>query len=222
MTDDEKVLAVDVCGTLYDANTTAGLVIFHHARCANRWRSSVLEAVSAPQSALRFGLVAFAKLTGWDLHRAIILASLRGERLTALEASATRYVEDHLSGLAIQPPHERMQAMRKAGWTPVLVSNAISPVVAAIAQSLDVPFIASRRAHDKGRLTGRLQDDLTGRKRAALERFLKVRLDREHFAVITDNKSDGDLVAIAKPALLVATGHPKNWMREWDAEIIFH
>ena len=105
-----RILAVDVCGTLYDTNTTAGLVMFHHARRANKWRYIVLRAISHDNSPLRLGAIAISKLTGFDLHRSIVLFSLRRERLAALNASAERYVEDHLPKLghpAYSCPFER-------------------------------------------------------------------------------------------------------------------
>ncbi|MCK8463448.1 haloacid dehalogenase-like hydrolase [Aliiroseovarius sp. S1339] len=217
-----RILAVDVCGTLYDTNTTAGLVIFHHARRGHRWRHAILTALSRRKGILRTGLVVIAKLTGFDAHRALVLASLRGESLTSVQASATRYVTDHLPRHAILATHARVDQMRAAGWKPVLVSNAIAPVIEEIARQLDLPCIASQPRVRAGRLTGRLSHDLTGQKRKAVEVYLNTSLDKVHFAVITDNKSDQDLVAVAKPAVLVAPGTPRKWMRDWDADILCH
>ncbi|MCI2395679.1 HAD family hydrolase [Aliiroseovarius sediminis] len=216
-----RILAVDVCGTLYDANTTAGLVMFHHARLGHRWRHAALSTISR-RGVLRASLVALAKITRFDAHRALVMASLRGENLSSLRASAKCYVSDHLPARAIPATHARVDQMRAAGWQPVLVSNALSPVIAEIARQIDLPFIASEPAHRAGRLTGRLARDLTGQKRKAVEAYLDRPLDAVEFAVITDNRSDRDLVAAANPAVLVAAGHPRKWMRDWDAETLCH
>ncbi len=221
MTATPRILAVDVCGTLYDTNTTAGLVMLHHARRGHRWRHAALTAISR-RGVLRAGLVAVAKLTRFDVHRALVLISLRNETLTSLQASAKGYVTDHLPATAIAAAHTRMARMRAAGWQPVLVSNALSPVIGEIARQLDLPFIASDPAQRAGRLTGRLSRDLTGQKRKAVEAYLNRPLDAVAFAVITDNRSDRDLVAAANPAILVAARTPRKWMRTWDAEILCH
>lgn len=221
MTEKPGILAVDVCGTLYSTNTTAGLVIFHHARRGHRWRYAALTAMSR-SGPLRLGLVVVAKLSGFDPHRALVLASLRGERLTALQASATRYVADHLPQHLIPTTHARVAQMRAAGWQPVLVSNAIAPVVEEIARQLDLPCIASRPQLRDAKLTGRLSQDLTGQKRKAVEAYLNSSLKDVNFAVITDNRSDGDLLAAADPAMLVAAGTPRKWMKDWDAETLCH
>jgi len=222
MTASQKIIAVDVCGTLYDANTTAELALFHHARCANQSRYKLLSAVSRRGSALRFALVVLTKLTGWDIHRRLVLASLRTERLAALEASAKLFVAEHLPAKAIQVTRARLDAMRDAGWQPVLVSNAIQPVVNSIARTLDLPCLSSQLDDEDGVLTGRLSMDMTGRKREALEVYLKRGLATGIFGVITDNRSDRDLIEAAKPAILVARGSARSWMRQYDAEILVH
>ncbi|WP_371170237.1 haloacid dehalogenase-like hydrolase [Aliiroseovarius sp. 2305UL8-7] len=220
MSHTHRILAVDVCGTLYDANTTAGLVMFHHSRRANRWRFAVLNVLTHRKSPFRVVSIAVSKLTGFDLHRTAVLLSLRGERVTSLEASAQRYVEDHLPRKAIPQTLARVDAMRAEGWEPVLVSNAISPVVSQIADKMGVRSVASQPKVKAGRLTGRLDRDLTGHKRRALEVFLNRSLRDAEFAVITDNRTDRDLVASADPAILIAHGKPRRWMKGFDAEII--
>lgn len=222
MTEDDRILAVDVCGTLYDTNTTAGLVTFHHARRGNRWRFNMLKALTRRRSVLRLALILIAKVSRFDAHRALVLASLRGETRSSLQASATRYVSDHLPAHTIPATHARLAQMRAAGWQPVLVSNALAPVVEEIARQLDVPCLASQPKARDGRLTGRLSRDLTGQKRSAVEAFLNRPLERVQFAVITDNRSDCDLVAAANPAVLVAPHKPRRWMRNLDAEILCH
>ncbi|SEV94468.1 haloacid dehalogenase-like hydrolase [Aliiroseovarius sediminilitoris] len=222
MTHTDRTLAVDVCGTLYDTNTTAGLVTFHHARRGHRWRFAMMKALTRRRSMLQQGLILFAKLSRFDAHRALVLASLRGETLTSLQASATRYVADHLPTHAIPAAHARVAQMRASGWQPVLVSNALAPVIEEIARKLELPCIASQPDVQDGCLTGRLFRDLTGQKRKAIEAYLNHSLDHVQFAVITDNRSDRDLVAVAYPAVLVASRTPRKWMRKWDAEILCH
>ena len=110
--------------------------------------------------------------------------------------------------------------MRTTGWEPILVSNAIEPVVRQIARQFKVPYLASQQCTRDGRLTGWLAKDLTGRKRSMLEAFLNQSLHDAEFAVITDNRSDQDLVMAADPAMLVTKGEPRKWMKAFDAEIL--
>lgn len=222
MTQPSKILAVDVCGTLYDANTTAGLAIFHHARMSHPVRHAFLCRISRKRGVLCAALILFAKLTGFDLHRHLVLTSLKGETLTSVEASASRYLADHLASKAIPASHERLFNMRSSGWQPILVSNAISPMIEAIARQLDLPFIASIPEVKNGRLTGRLTQDLTGRKRDVLWSQFDDLTDTSDFAVMTDNRTDSDLIKVADPAVLVSSGTPRNWMRKWNAEILIH
>lgn len=217
----QKIFAVDVCGTLYAENTTAALVAFHHRRCANTKRLLALRLISDPRAGLRQALVLFSRLTGIDLHRKLVLLSLRGVRPTALEASAATFHRDHLSSKRIAQTHDRLRDMQAENWTPILISNAIAPMVREIAVSFSVPFLASELEVRDGRYTGRLDTDLVGNKRQALETVLQQSLDHIPFAVMTDNRSDVDLVVVADPALLVAKGAAKKWMEKLDAEILF-
>lgn len=222
MTRPDHILAVDMCGTLFATNTTAELVMFHHARHSNTVRLGFLKRISKKGSWLRSGCVAVSKLSGFDLHRALVLISLRGQDPEALTQSAADFVTNVLPVRAIAATHARLAQMRAAGWQPVLISNAVAPVVQQVARQLDMPCVASQLKTKHGKLTGTLAVDLTGHKRKALENKLKHSLQTLRFAVITDNRSDQDLVAAADVAVLVCAGAPRKWMRNWNAEILCH
>lgn len=220
MTRPAPILAVDMCGTLFATNTTAELVMFHHARRANAARLRAVRRISKSGSWLRSACVIVSKLSGFDLHRALVLWSLRGEAPETLVQSASDFVATELPRHAIPATHARLSQMRASGWQPVLISNAIAPVVQQVAQQLNMPFVASELKTHNGRLTGTLARDLTGKKRIALEGKLRGSLETFKFAVITDNRSDQDLVAAADIAVLVSAGAPRTWMRNWNAEIL--
>jgi phosphoserine phosphatase len=151
-----------------------------------------------------------------------VLRSLKDQSLAELQTSAKIYVQGDLSAQKIDLVHERLEQMKSQGWTPILVSNALYPVIAEIGHTLDLPYVSSTLDDVSGVLTGRLCKDLTGQKRKALEAFLGRSLSTVKFAVLTDNKSDRDLVAAAQSAVLISAGTPRKWMREWNVEILCH
>ena len=210
--DDARVLAVDVCGTLFDMNTSAGLVLFHHDRMGNRWRKRCLSAVTGRHKPLGFLLIAASKLTGIDFHRAATLFSLRGQARGDLDASAQAFLPV-LWERRIDKVHRLVAQMQAEGWRPVLTSNSIDLVIAPIADRMAVPYLSSELDWDGDICRGRLRRDLTGRKKACLEAFLDRRLARERLAVITDNRSDMDLIQGSAAATLVAYGAPRSWMK---------
>lgn len=222
MTQSKPVVAADICGTLYRTNTTAGMIAHHHMRVGNKLRAQLLTLLTKRRHPVQFALVAIARLTGRDMHRALVLWTLKGEDCDRVDASARDYVATCLPGLAINATQRRLAVMQDAGWAPVLISNAIDPVVRAIASHLGLPALSSRLGRRDGVFTGKLEQDLTGQKRAALEAYLGHALCPDSFTVMTDNRSDRDLVGAAQTAILVARGAPRKWMGEWDAEILCH
>ena len=215
----ERVLAVDVCGTLYFANTSAGLVSHHHQRVGNRWRALFINLISSRILLLAYFCVAVAKVTGYDLHRAMTIFSLKGEKKVSLDASAKSYLNT-LSSQRISVVHDRIRTMQNEGWSPVVVSNSIDTIVKPIADELGASFVSSQLGWCGERCTGRLAVDLTGNKLGHLERFLNRKMCMGRFSVITDNKSDADLVAVACNPILVAHGAPRFWMRKENVEIL--
>lgn len=222
MTSHSQVLAVDVCGTLYDANTTAGFIRHHHKLCQNTARQFFLFLITARYLPVKYALILFAKLFKFDLHRTLCVLTLRDQSRSSLEHSAQDYVAA-LNAVKIDEAHARIATLQADGWHPVLVSNSIDIIIHAIATKMNIGYVASQLAWQKDKSSGRIQVDLTGIKRLHLEEYLGASLEKISFAVITDNRSDRDLIKCAIPAMLVAKVHKKQWMEEHDnAEIIYH
>lgn len=214
-----RVVAVDVCGTLYDENTTAGFIRHHHKRVGN-WRLSLmLKLITGYRQPLRAAFILYSKVTGFDIHRAVILATLRRQTHVELEVSAQSYLET-LEPRRIGVVYDRVREMEKNGWSPVLVSNSIDLIVNLISKKLDLPYVSSQIGWNNGHCTGRLAVDLTGKKRVHLEEFLRSGLNQLDFSVITDNKSDLDLIDCAHEALVIAHRGKKKWMEKSNVEII--
>jgi phosphoserine phosphatase len=215
----ERIVAIDVCGTLFDVNTSAGLAIHHHKRLGNRARSLLLKLITGQKKPLGFACVLFAKITKFDLHRAITFLSLRGQNHNDLVVSAKSYLEV-LEEHRIDEVHDRIQKFKDVGWYPVLVSNSIDLIVEPIAHRLGLPYLSSRLGWSNSQCTGFLVADLTGKKLSSLESFLGFSIAQDHLCVITDNKSDADLINRSSAPLIVAIGKPRSWMESYNAEIL--
>ncbi|SHL76471.1 Phosphoserine phosphatase [Paracoccus solventivorans] len=216
-----RVLAVDVCGTLYDANTTAEFCLYHHRQADNKKRYLLLRAISRRGSVAWVALAGLDRILRIDLHRWLTIRSLRGESRGALERSVVRYV-DTLAERAVRPVDELLIHLRQKNPETVLISNGLDIVIGEIAGRRGLPWLASKLAFRRGRCQGRLEVDLMGRKREALERWLGCRLDGVGLEVVTDNRSDADIIAVAARAHIVHKGPIKPWMRAFDAQFIGH
>ncbi len=220
MSEFRPVLAVDVCGTLYDENTTSGFVIYHLERNCRFWQSKFLEIISGRRKVIPFLISRLGKVLGIDLHRSLVLRMIEGEDSASLKCSANEYCF-MLDKRCIAETHSFLKRKKEEGWRPILVSNSIDLVIEAIARKLEVEFVSSKLLWNDDICTGRISVDLTGRKRRYLEEYLDLSLANIDFSVVTDNKTDADLIVAAKHAYLVVCGQKKTWMEKYDAEFIY-
>lgn len=189
-----RLVLFDVCNTLYDANTTFGFVLQVAGQGLRLPRRS--SPLYWAQAALyRFGIA--------DLPRRRVLAALKGCERAALEAAARAYATGPLVARAIPATQARLAEHRAAGDRVVLLSNSVDVVIAAIAEHLGTEWRASRLGFAEGRCTGRLQQDLTGRK-LDVARALAAEMDPvPERLVYTDNLSDRPLVDWADAAVVI-------------------
>ncbi|WP_194855670.1 haloacid dehalogenase-like hydrolase [Alloalcanivorax venustensis] len=217
---DHNVLCVDVCGTLYNQNTTADFVKFHHDIVGNRLRKFFLNLISGERNPLVYAMVLIGKVIKKDIHRDLSIFSLKGEARSSLQNSSRLYVL-HLKKYEIRPIHSFVERMRKEGWKPILVSNSLDIVIEAIAEQMSVDMVASKLSWSNHWCTGHIATDLTGEKRRHVELLLGLSLSAINCAVVTDNRSDSDLIAVSTAAWLVAKKSCRKWMAAYpEADIV--
>jgi HAD superfamily phosphoserine phosphatase-like hydrolase len=193
----------DVCGTLYDENTTYGFLSFFHQRIG----SDAFQRLNARwmgRTSPFFYLGALSyRLRGLDIARSHLVASLRGVPEADLVAASEAYAETVLPRRKNQPLIERLERHRAAGDRIVLISNSLDFVIAGIAKTLQVEFRASKLGFAEGLCTGRIEVDLTGRKASLLPSLTAGLGPGKHVYVYTDNLSDRDLIERADQAAIV-------------------
>lgn len=206
------LVVFDVCDTLFAANTTVGFLRHHQRRSGSKRLARALHRwVDQRGAGFLMGAVLY-RLFRLDIARWNLVAALRGEPRAALSDSALDYVEHVLPGLANGLIHDRLEAHRAAGDHVILLSNSLDIVIAAVAQRLGVDFRASRLGFEDDLCTGRIVDDLSGRK-SSLIRTLG---GHGRLEVYTDNRSDRDLIALAdRASIIVPRGRkPIRWAGE--------
>lgn len=189
----------DICGTLYDSNTTFDFC---------RYRSSGLNKI-----ALLIVRGIFFKvlnkismvLFNYDLIRSIHIRTLRGCPPELVYIEAVKFVDEYLDNKKIHSAHAFLEKFKKDEI--LLVSATIDPVAKAISEKLGgLRFISSMLELSDGSLTGLLKRDLLGLKHNYIE------TDSVDF-IITDNKSDIVLCRQAKEVVIVSKKKNLNfWM----------
>lgn len=196
----------DVCGTLFNANTTIGFLIFYHQINGDRRSALICKALTHRLSPGRYGAHIVGKIVRADLIRAALVATLAGQTRDNLREGARRYQAELLDHDWIFHSQALLKAHKERGERVVLMSNSIEPVIEAIAQSLGVEYVASTLAFDNETCTGRIAHDLTGAKHVALGELLKAYEQRPAIRVVTDNASDRALLDAADDRTVIWQG----------------
>ncbi|MGQ4659019.1 haloacid dehalogenase-like hydrolase [Lysobacter sp. F6437] len=208
---------VDVCGTLVRDDTTIGLLAWHFAR-SRRWRLLGLNLLTARASPLRVLVAIAEKAMGRHVLKLLLVRWLRGDTVADVAASASDYADWLLANRRVNSVREVLAA---APGPLVLASASLEPVVQVIAARMNADFVASSLAVEEGRYTGRYINDITGRKREALNDRLGLEWAGGPYLAISDNLTDRALLEGAKPAFVVLhnPGHKTRW-NGMDAEFL--
>ncbi|MDN5093705.1 HAD family hydrolase [Aliarcobacter butzleri] len=180
----------DICGTLYNSNTTMDFCEF---------RSTYLKKRLLKLSKSLFGKLInkiLVKSISYDWIRIIHIRTLKGLDKISIEKDAEIFVEQFLNNRKIEEVHEYLNKFDKKEV--ILVSATIEPVAKAIAKKLgDLNYFSTTLNYSKNICEGTIEDDLLGNK----QHYFK---NQEIEFIITDNKSDLDLCKMAKEVVIVS------------------
>jgi HAD superfamily phosphoserine phosphatase-like hydrolase len=199
--DKGETFLFDICGTLYYSNTTYDFLIWFHSKYDFKKYLLVKLSLSLP---LKVVWVVFNKI-GLDINlRKRLIYTLKGVDYKLLDSEARMFVDDILSKKKNKPIHQMLNEARGKKMSVILISASISPVVRAISNSLNLDdYIATALEVDQeNKLTGKISEDIQGRK---LEALKKRGLDfKNEISIATDNVEDLSLIQSCKIAVVVS------------------
>lgn len=184
------IIVFDVCGTLYNSNTTFDFI--EHF-LASKSRKTILT-----NKILRKILAVFSYIYGEDLARKLIIRKLSGVSKFDLEKSAKSFVKTVLAHKKIDLVHKILIEQNNQVNEIVLCSASLDVIVNEIANELNVKkhYASELEVSSKDKTyTGRLKSDLQGKKSL---------LFKEIDWVLTDNKDDLDIISISKKSTIVS------------------
>lgn len=183
-----KLLVVDLCGTIVRKNTTHDFML-----------NSTLPMPRRIVARLILSRVAgfLYHHTRPELQRINLIACLRGIKEVELLQMGRDYARNTLGQFPRTEVVERIRLAELEGVSVVLASASLDFIVSGFAQELGVRAGASTRLRycDEGRCLGAISLDATGNKLHILRRFLG--REKFEFDVITDNPEDSDLMSAA-------------------------
>jgi phosphoserine phosphatase len=194
-----KLIVCDVCDTLFHSNTTFDFIRFYLKR-KSFWKRVAFALLTSHLSPVFYGLVGLGRATRNDLIRTLAIRLLNGAGVEALRTEAENFYVQVLVNRKNEPVFKLIEGMR-VGNTLMLVSSSLQPVVCVISNYLSCAYIASELQYTGNVYTGVLATDLTGKKHVAVRSLHGT--DKSALVVITDNRSDVELVRSASERYVV-------------------
>lgn len=201
----DNVVLIDICGTLFNSNTTFDFLdCYIHNSSYRRFR----RVMKSPL--WRYFNSAVYRIFSLDMSRRIALSHLAGYSRHQLDDMAEAFYRDYLLPRKIQPVWQLMESYGNAGTEIVLVSGTIDPVARAVARHIGVErYVSSKLRYDTSDICkGRLADDVLRTKHRKLA-DMHIVPPYEH--VVTDNPKDVQLVQDARQTTIVVHGGIKRW-----------
>ena len=205
-----KLVVCDICDTLYRSNTTFDFLDFVASK--NVAKKFWLNLIRSKFSPFFYVLTTATVVFKTDFGRVMALRLLAGRSSVEIYTLAKEFYENFL----VQRSNAKIFAVLKKEQehgVVILVSSSIDPVVEVIAEKNRMDFICSTLEVKKGIITGRIHRDLTGRKHLVVkDKMEKERLN--DLLVITDNRSDWELVKMAGQRIVVVQS--ENQKTYWN------
>lgn len=186
-----SIKVFDVCGTLYNSNTTMDFCEYRNKKVIERRMLKLSKTILGRV----ISKIVYA-IFNYDLIRSLHIKSLRGVHKRDLEADAVDFVDFYLEDKKNQQIHDILASCNKESV--MLATATIGPVAIAISNKLGgFKYIStSLNYDDNGICLGSLDSDLLGNKASFFDNNLEL--------VVTDNKSDLALVRKAKKSIILS------------------
>lgn len=195
-----NTLLVDVCDTLYRANTTFDFMAWRHRDDPSM--QHLLNARRHLWHRLNY------RLTGNDRIRTRVIARLAGAEATLLAEQGRQFIA---TIPRIEETWKLITTYRNDGYRVVLLSSSLDCVVSAVAAHLDADWHASELSYDDQRCTGLLASDLLHRKHEVIAKHYAA----DNTVMLTDNRTDLACAGVVGGFIAVRARSDERAKRFW-------
>lgn len=207
----DKIVLVDICGTLFRSNTTFDFL---------HWLLRGDERYLKFERTRKWRIIGFLNhyiflILGIDMIRNVALRFLKGYTHKQLLYEADRFCYNYLDKRKNEQVFCLLEKLKSQGKKLVLVSATIDCVAHAVSAYCGIsPFFSTELGYENNICTGCIKKDLLANKYLNIYNVLGC----SHFdCVITDNYSDLDIINKADCAILIQYSKSKNkWLRLID------
>lgn len=203
-----KYIIFDICGTLYDANTSFAFIENVLIKYNRSYRIIYQILKSLPGRIVNKILF---HLFNYDLYKQVTTRFLRNHSEEVIANLSKEFVVNYLKHKERKDVINLLNQFRKNNWKIVFISAAYDFIIKEVANFYGVEdFFASTLEKNNGKYTGRYKDDILDKKHEIFQTNFK---DVEELIVVSDNKTDYELFKLANNKYVITN---KRDMAFWS------
>lgn len=204
----QKIVFFDVCGTIYDSNTTFDFIEFFFK---NDFKFSVQRFFLRSYFG-RFAIKIYNAIFKKDFLRSYYLRRLRGIPVSVLTRNVTLFFDKVLEQKKINTVIQLLSEFKKNGCKIVLVSASLDVIIMETARRVQADeYFATKLGVKEGICTGEIEKDLYGHKDVLIADYLLSSKLESTF--VTDNFNDVNVYPLVDNFLVVSF---KKDIRYWN------
>ncbi|MDQ1000800.1 HAD superfamily phosphoserine phosphatase-like hydrolase [Neobacillus niacini] len=203
-----KYIIFDICGTIYDANTSFAFIENVLIKYSRTYRTIYKILKSIPGRIINKILF---KFFNYDLFKQVTTRFLRNHSEEFIANLSKEFVLNHLKPKERKDVINLLNQYKGDKWKVVFISGAYDFIVKEVANFYGVDdYYASTLETKNGIYTGRYKDDILDKKHVIFQSNFK---DVEELIVVSDNKTDYELFKLAKNKYVITN---KRDMAFWS------
>lgn len=211
-----KILAVDLCNTLYKSNTTQDFFEFSFKD------NEEYKKLKSKNKNFNFKVVnkLSNKILKNDMSKKLITTALKDLESKEINSLADRFVEEFLETKKIIKAQEIIKEYKEKGYHIVMISASYDFIAEAVARKLDInEVIASTADIIEGKFTGKVKEDILYTK---FSKFTDKFKGYNDLIMITDNETDYDFVKkTTKSYIVIHKNNKAFWEQRKNERLIF-
>lgn len=205
MNTNSSIVLLDICGTLFNSNTTFDFLDF--SMKSKRYYSFRLLSKTIPWRVLNKVCI---KVLKRDLTRIIAVKFLKGLDTIVLNEMMDDFYKNRLSDLRNEKVLDLVEDFRNKGMNIIIISATLDFIAKKIAEELNIEVCHSTILNYRNNLClGTIKRDLLSKKNEFLS---SIGYKGKFYATITDNMTDLDIIKNSERAFIVSKDrHLKIW-----------
>lgn len=203
----KKILAVDLCNTLYKSNTTQDFFEYSFKDFDD------YKALKAKNKNINFKVInkLSNKILKNDMSKKLITNVLKDRDVEEINNLVEKFIDNFLEEKKISKAQEIIRDYKEKGYYIIMISASYDFIAKAVAKRLNIDEVIASSAYvENNKFTGRVKEDILYTKFA---KFLDKFKDYDDLVMITDNETDYDFVKNTTKSFIVI--HEKN-KRFWE------